>query len=165
MSNKLLTPADVLQEIGAKDFRSISKKQLMGFVSSIPNMSKEVAIKCIEQFPEYKNHAKNMLEGLTRSFDRAVQANEISAKETIESYRSILNSLQEQLKSKDLSIQEMHEINEQMVEIADKIAAVHKNDQEFLHSLYKYPAMIALVGMLSGAAMLGVKAIKNKTTS
>lgn len=44
-----------LKALAIEDFRNISKDKIMEFVSAIPNMDKEVAIKIIEQFPLIRN--------------------------------------------------------------------------------------------------------------
>ena len=63
--NELMSENDVKSMLGISDFRSISKDQIIQFVSSIPDMDKEVAIKCIEQFPEFEKFSNNALQFLT----------------------------------------------------------------------------------------------------
>ena len=59
MSKELLSADAVLERIGATSFRNISKDQLITFVSAIPEMDKEIAIKCIEQFPAFKEYSQS----------------------------------------------------------------------------------------------------------
>lgn len=47
----LLTEQEVKEKLGITDFRHLSKSQVIEFVSSIPNMQKDVAIACINANP------------------------------------------------------------------------------------------------------------------
>ena len=53
MSNILTTEEQVKAAIGISDWRHLSKDKLMNFVSVLPNVDSEVAIRIIEQFPEF----------------------------------------------------------------------------------------------------------------
>lgn len=70
-------------------FRNMSKDKIMEFVSSIPNMDKDVAIKIIGQFPAYTESATNMLAQLNTMCNNAMKANGESQKEAIEAYKKI----------------------------------------------------------------------------
>lgn len=63
----------------------------MEFVSAIPNMDKDVAIKIIEQFPAYTESANNMLAQLNVMCSNAMKENGESQKEAIEAYKKILD--------------------------------------------------------------------------
>ena len=61
MAKYMATENDVKKALAIDSFRNISKDKIMEFVSAIPNMDKEVAIKIIEQFPSYSESANNMI--------------------------------------------------------------------------------------------------------
>ena len=50
---QLMTEKDVLAKLGVKDFRSISKENIINFASMLQEMEPEVAIKALEQVPEF----------------------------------------------------------------------------------------------------------------
>ena len=94
----------------------------MEFVSLIPSMNKEVAMAAIAQFPNYADMAKGMTDGLIKLCDNAVKEVSVGNRETIELYKEILVNLQNQLKEETYSPEQKIKINEQMIEVANKIS-------------------------------------------
>ena len=45
----------VLKKLGISDFRHMTKDKIVKFANMLPYMDKEVALKALEQFPEYKD--------------------------------------------------------------------------------------------------------------
>ena len=62
MVNRLLTADQVKQYLNITDFRHLSKDKLIEFVSAIPEMDKDVAIRIIEQFPEFTRCATSLVD-------------------------------------------------------------------------------------------------------
>jgi len=154
----LLSEKDVLNRIGATDFRSIKKEQLIEFVSAIPYMPKEVAIKCIEQFPEFHKNATEMIRQLNVLCENLIADNKDSRDKAIHSYQLILESEIAYLEKKPyISHRKRKEIINQMVEIADKITEIHelntKHQNTFIHSVVGVVALAIVVG----GTVLGVK--------
>ncbi len=48
MKKNLLTEEEVKKELGITDFRAISKEKIVHFVSLMPKIDKELAVKAIE---------------------------------------------------------------------------------------------------------------------
>ena len=136
MSKELLSSQDVLNKIGASSFRNISKDQLISFVSSIPDMDKETAIKCIEQFPEFKSYASGIVSQLQVMCTNAITDNKTSRQDAVNGYMMILDTLKEKLSRPDISLEEANQITRDMVEIADKIAILDSENKHFLNSVY-----------------------------
>lgn len=154
---KLSTEREVLDKIGAKDFRSISKNQIMEFASQLPYMDKEVAIKCIDQFPEFRKNVNDVIEQLNHTCDSIIADNKDSRDKAIESYQIILNELSNELKTrKFMTFKHRREITNKMVEIADKINEIHIKDQQQNFDILKIFGAIAGVALMIGGAILGV---------
>ena len=134
MSKELLSSQDVLNKIGASSFRNISKDQLISFVSSIPDMDKETAIKCIEQFPEFKSYASGIVSQLQVMCTNAITDNKTSRQDAVNGYMMILDTLKEKLSRPDISLEEANQITRDMVEIADKIAILDSENKHFLEA-------------------------------
>ena len=75
MAKYMFTENEVKKALAIDSFRNISKDKIMEFVSAIPNMDKEVAVKIIEQFPSYAESANNMLTQLNTMCSNAMKAN------------------------------------------------------------------------------------------
>ncbi len=162
MSRELLSSQDVLSKIGASSFRNISKEQLITFVSSIPDMNKEVAIKCIEQFPEFKTYANGIVAQLQAMCTNAITDNKSSRQDAVDGYMIILDTLKEKLSRPDISATEINQITNDMVEIADRIASLDSANKHFLESLVKIAGTVASVAVAIGGGILGVKIYKSK---
>lgn len=73
MMGKLVNEEDVKNALKIDSFRNLSKSKIMEFVSLIPNMDKEVAIKIIEQYPTFARMSEVMVEQLSKMCDAALQ--------------------------------------------------------------------------------------------
>ena len=98
MTKYMVTENEVKKVLAIDSFRNMSKDKIMEFVSAIPNMDKDVAIKIIEQFPDFTESANNMLAQLNTMCNNAMKENRESQKEAIEAYRKILDDLGELFK-------------------------------------------------------------------
>ncbi len=156
------TEQDVLNRIGAPDFRSISKEQIIQFVSEIPNMDKEVAITCIEQFPEFANYSQEIVKSLYLLYNSALDDHKASRKSAIEAYQSVLDNLNNLSQQSNLSIKDQQYFINQSVEIADKIADLHRDNAEFLEKVMKAGATVGGMALAVAGAVLGVKFIDGK---
>ena len=156
MSNYYVTEAQVKDALQINSFREVSKAKLMEFVSLIPNMDKDVAISIINQFPAYTASAKVMVEQMNLLCSNILQDNSDSRVTSVSAYQQILNSLALQLDKGNLSAEQQKEITDQMILIADRIAAKDTENKQFLTELFKYGSCILGGALLLGAAILGV---------
>ncbi|MFR2528084.1 MAG: hypothetical protein ACLS9F_10550 [Clostridium paraputrificum] len=156
MSQYMISEEDVKKNLGIESFRNLSKDKIMEFVSSIPNMDKDVAIKIIEQFPAYVELATNMITQLNVMCDNVLKENSTSQKDAIEAYKKILNDLGELLKKDDIPQEERIAITDKMIEIADKIALKDTENKNFFSNMMKYRTSVIGGALLLGAVILGV---------
>ena len=156
MANYMVNENEVKKALGIESFRNIPKEKIMEFVSVIPNMDKDVAIKIIDQFPAYTESANNMLVQLNTMCNNAMKENGESQKEAIEAYKKILDDLGELLKKDTISAEERAQITEQMINVADRISAKDTENKEFLDGIIKYGVPIIGGALILGATILGV---------
>ena len=156
MAKYMVTENEVKEALAIESFRNMTKDKIMEFVSAIPNMDKEVAIKIIEQFPAYTGYANNMLAQLNTMCNNAMKENGESQKEVIRAYTKILDDLGEILKKETITAEERAHITEQMITVADRISAKDTENKEFLNGIIKYGVPIIGGALVLGAAILGV---------
>lgn len=156
MGMYMATENEVKKALAIEDFRNISKDKIMEFVSAIPHMDKEVAIKIIEQFPSYAESANNMIAQLNTLCSNAMKENGESQKEVIGTYKKILDDLGELLKKDTNTAEERAQITKQMIEVADRISAKDTENKEFLSGITKYGGHIIVSALVLGAVILGV---------
>lgn len=161
MSKTLVSVEEVKNALKIDSFRNLSKDKIMEFVSLIPNMDKEVAIKIIEQYPAFAKLSESMVAQLNKMCDTALEKNEESQRLTIQAYKQILDELSNQLHMEDISKEEREKITKQMIEIADKISVKDTESKAFIDKMVKYSTGFAIGALVLGAAILGVN-IKGK---
>ena len=161
MSKTLVSVEEVKNALKIDSFRNLSKDKIMEFVSLIPNMDKEVAIKIIEQYPAFAKLSESMVAPLNKMCDIALEKNEESQRLTIQAYKQILDELSNQLHMEDISKEEREKITKQMIEIADKISIKDTENKAFIDKIVKCGTGIAIVAFVLGAVILGVN-IKEK---
>lgn len=162
MGKQLTSEKEVLERIGAPDFRSISKTQLLKFVSALPDMDKETAIKCIEQFPNFKEYATGIISELRNFLEKVSEQNKNIQKEAIAAHRQIINALMLELKQDDLSESRRTELIELMRDEAIKIDELAREHQLFNKHITTIFGVIASAAIFIGGAMLGVKTLKSQ---
>lgn len=161
MSSKLATEQEVLDKFGWKDFRNMNSKDLIKFVSSLPDMDREVAIKCIEQFPEFSKYGGKILDIITKSFESTVKTNKELADEVIQTYRDILDSLKKELRKRNLTPEDRSRITEMMVDVADRIAEIDKTHQRFHELIIKAVGTVGVAALAMAGALIGLKINKD----
>lgn len=159
MEKTLLSPDDVLERIGAASFRNVSKDKLIAFVSALPEMDKETAIKCIEQFPEFRNYANDIICQLKDISFELLKSQKESLERTIVGYQKTLDSLAKCLERPNLSERDEHYIIERMIEVADKMAELQQSNEAFLKHALHVLASLAGGALAIGGAILGVRFI------
>ncbi len=156
MKKRLLSASEVKAMLNVTDFRSISKDKLVEFVSAIPDMDKEVAIKIIEQFPAFSEYAKCTVLHLYNMYDRLLQSNTESSGTVMAAYANTLDMLSTIAAEEKLSIQDRRWFAEKAVEVADKMAAFDRENKGFLEGAFKVGAYILGGGLILCAALLGI---------
>lgn len=156
MAKYMVDEEEVKKALAIDSFRNMSKDKIMEFVSAIPYMDKDVAIKIIDQFPAYAESANNMIAQLNAMCTNAMKENGESQKEAIEAYKKILDDLGELLKKDTITAEERVQITEQMIIVADRISAKDTENKNFLNGIIKYGVPIIGGTLVLGAAILGV---------
>ena len=161
MKKNILTEEEVKKELGIVDFRTITKDKIMQFVSLMPKLDKELAIKIIEQFPSYATMATSMVTNLIDMCNNALTNSKITEKEAIEAYKYVLETIRMELEDGEVTPEEKEKYNNQMIEVADKISEIDVRNKKWLENVVKYGTSVVCVTLAVGAAILGVNSKKS----
>lgn len=161
MKKNILTEEEVKKELGIVDFRTITKDKIMQFVSLMPKLDKELAIKIIEQFPSYATMATSMVTNLIDMCNNALSNSKITEKEAIEAYKYVLETIRMELEDGEVTPEEKEKYNNQMIEVADKISEIDVRNKKWLENIVKYGTSAVCITLAVGAAILGVNSKKN----
>lgn len=157
-----LSEIQVKEVLGISDWRGLSKEKLMNFVSILPDVDNEVAIKIIEQFPEFSKNSQIMVESLKEICNSALEENKHSSDQSMAAYKQILDELGIMLKKDDISEGDMKYITDKMIEVADKISAKDTENKGFWGKTINTVGGVVLGVAIIGASILGIKFLGDK---
>ena len=157
---KLLTEKDIKRKLKVNDFSQLSNEKIEQLVTLLPEMEPEVAMKMIEQFPEFSKLASSMVGYLKDTVSQVLAENRDSADHAFRAYQFLLNDFSVQLKNPFISTKEKHYITEKMIEVADRIAALDADNKHFFQRLAVGFGAAALTVVAIAGAVLGVNFFK-----
>lgn len=157
MSNRIETPQQFLDAVGAKDFRSLTKKQIMSFMESVNTMSPDVAIEIVKQIPEFYGTTKSIIDkvidftkDIFRDGSDTHRQTEFARLTAIEELRTML------AQSDDLTFDQKLIIVDKITEISDKMKQDELDHKEFLKNTHDGVLKVASIGLIgAGAIFLG----------
>jgi len=161
MFGQLSTEKDVLRKLGAKDFRSISKEQIIEFVSNLDKMPKEVAMSCIAQFPEFAKQATIMVNELNTTCQEAMKSCNEAVQKALEGCQSTINTLKTELQSSEFTLEQKLQINEQIINVNSEMVHLVKYHHNVAMYLANIAAGAAALVVVVGGAILGVNTRKH----
>ncbi|MEU8236419.1 hypothetical protein AB0C12_43080 [Actinoplanes sp. NPDC048967] len=146
--------ADVKKALGIDTWRNLSKDKVFQFAAMMPDMDKEVALKVIEQLPEYTKFLTASLEILQREHESTLNANSHSQDQVHQAFRDIREVLKAKLLHDDLDWEQTQYLIAQMMETARQESAKDSENKHFLDGVYKKVVLGA--GAAAAAAIVFV---------
>lgn len=159
--NKLLNEQEVLQSLNIPNFRHLSKENVIEFASKLSDMQPEVAIKALEQFPEFSKTILELADDYMESISKGFDANSESMRLCTSILQSIKDSLENQFQRDDISFEEKKYYVEKMFEVAQLQMAKDSENKEFIVRLLQLTGGAAVVlGSVALVALGGKGNIK-----
>lgn len=152
-SKRQLSEAQVKKMLGIDNFRQMSKAKVIEFISAIPQMDPEVAIKALEQFPELANMALGIAKETRESLVEALKTNERSSEASLAVINAVIDVLDKELQKEELTSNDRLHIVDCLMKLAQESRNIHKDDQNFILK------GLAILGSVVGATLLGVVAV------
>lgn len=158
-----LSEQQALEKLGVNSFREISKNNILDFMSTLPDMDREVAIKALEQFPEFSKCTISALSDYKEMLLSALENEKTGHESACEAYMITINSLKKLLETDNLSFNQKMKIAEKMNELGDKISKETDGHREWLLSALDVAGktclgFICVTGTLLGLKIIGTKA-------
>lgn len=154
MSNKFVTEEQALRTLGISNFGQMTNDKINQFAVLSRNMSPEVVKAAIEQFPDYREMAQNLVAEYKESMDKLVSSNNKSMDNLYATCDKILSSLQDELKNDNLTSADRERIEDKMIEIAHILSEKDTGNKNFLATL-----AVGVAGLVLGIGglILGIK--------
>ncbi len=166
MSN-ILTEKQVLEVLDIPDFRHMTKDKVMEFASMLSDMQPEVAMKALEQFPEFSKTILQLATDYKATIDKGLESNSESMVACSNILQSIIDSLQKQIDKEDIPFEERKYYIDKMFEAYQMQSQKDSENKDFIKKVFAIAGGAALaLGSLALVA-LGAKAdiklpLKNK---
>lgn len=144
----------VLKKLGISDFRHMTKDKIVKFASMLPYMDKEVALKALEQFPEYKNMSCQLADTYKQILSEILASNNKTVDASISACNKILDSLAKTLEKDDLTPDVIKSTQENMIKVAELMRDIDKQNKGFLLKIAGFGFLaLAFVGGIAGALL------------
>ena len=162
--SKPMTEIKVLKKLGIDDFRHITKNKVIKMASMLDKVDPEGAKKAIEQFPDFSNTAKEILNEYKVSLDKAMESNADSVKSYYGACASIIESLQKEVENENLSFEEKKYFFDEMLEVSKMMGEKDSENKKFLAGCVALGSA-AVVGVIAilGSALGGNTSIDTDT--
>ncbi len=152
---------EVKKALGIKSWRNLSKDKVVQFAAMMPDMSKEVAMKVIEQFPKFTEFATDTMTNLVHAHKGTLEANSESQGQFHQIQRDMLEILHGEL-DKDLTPEERARVLDQMNKIGDQAFEKDREAKQFLNGLFDKAAVVSVVTVVAGVVFVGGKVLLQK---
>lgn len=154
---KFETEEDLKNSMGIDSWRNLSKDKFITFVSDLPEMSKDLAIKVVEQFPDFKGLVLDSLSRVQDQATHAVDANWKSQKKVHKAFAEYRAVLTRELDRDNLTSEDRFAILELFKKAVDDESLKDTEHKAFVQRTVAIVGTAALIVVAAGAAVLGVK--------
>lgn len=155
MSEQSATGGETSSEVSGKSTFSIDAFRKL--VASLPEVSKEVALKIAEQLPELRKIATSAVSRLEKMHKRTLDKNEKSQEHVHEAFGDVRRVLENELNVDDLSWEQRKEIYELLMDTADKDSAKDTENKRLLDTWLKAGGVVAIAALVMIVILAGGK--------
>lgn len=126
---------EIKRELGINTWRELSKDKLLRFAAMMPNMDTEVALKVVEQFPNFKDFAVDVIDAMETAHESTLKTNERSGDHVHDAYRDIRTILKAELDKGELTWDQRRWLVEQIQETGRQQFSKDSENKRFLDSV------------------------------
>ena len=156
------TEAELMRVLEIDTWRNLSKDKILQFAALMPDMDKDVAIKVIEQFPEFRQFALDALNVLEKEHTSTLAANKESQTAVTHAFQEVRAILASELKRDDLTAEDRMIIIDKIMETGNREFDKDSENKRFLDTLFG-KATLAGAGVIAmGIVVLGGRVLSEK---
>jgi hypothetical protein len=152
---KYKNEAEIKQALGIESWRNLSKDKMIRFAAMMPNMDTEVALKIVEQFPVFKDFAKDAVSAIERAHESTLSANAQSQEHVHRACQDVRDILKGELSKDDLSWEEKKFLIEQIQDTARMQFKKDSENKQFLDGALKKVLVGATAALALCVAFVG----------
>lgn len=145
---------EIQKELGVESWRNLPKNKMVKLVAMMPDMDKEVALKIVEQLPEFGKFAAEMLGVVQKAHESTLGANEKSQAHVHRAFQEIREILKGELQG-DLSWDEKKYIYDLLMETGNREFAKDSETKRNLDVWFKAVGVVAVSALALTIALVG----------
>ncbi|WP_346866655.1 MULTISPECIES: hypothetical protein [unclassified Clostridium] len=151
----------LLDALEIDSWKNLSRDKMLKFVAMMPNIDKEVMMKIIDQFPQFKEFAKDVLDTLEETYNNTIDANKESQNNVHNAFKDIRRILENQLNQENLSFEEKQYYINLIMQCGDREYEKDTENKIFLGDMTKKTllgvgsVLLAAVVFVGGKVLLG----------
>ena len=143
-------------------WRNLSRDKMIRFAAMMPDMDRELALKIVDQFPEFKRFALDALDVIEKGHESALAHNQRSQEIFYQGNREIRAILERQLEKDNLTWEQKKFIIEQIMETGKREFEKDSENKRFLDGVFGKLAAAGAGAVVLGVAVLGGKALAQR---
>jgi hypothetical protein len=143
------------QRLGIDTWRNLSREKFVDFASELPNMSEELALKVIEQFPDFKTLVLDSFTVVRDQAAEAAKSNWKSQKKVHKAFADYRAMLSRELDRENLSSADRFAVMQLFKTAIDDEALKDSEHKAFVLQALGMVATVGVVAVAAGAAVLG----------
>lgn len=144
----------IMQALGIDTWRNLSKDKVVRFAAMMPKMAPELAMKIIEQYPEFKEQVLKGLQVIKKSHESTLASNEKSQKQAFATIERTMEMLQGELDKENVSSEDKRFLVENYMETTRMAVAKDSENKKFLDTMFG--KVVAGVGLALAASAVFV---------
>lgn len=159
---RTLSEEKVLKQLGINSFREMSKDKIMEFSSMITDMEPEVAIKALEQFPNFMELSTSVISTVKDTLQTLIKGNDENEKEQLKMCSTVIDALQSELSLENISSEERARIESELLSVLSIIRDMNVENKKFrretITKILSFGGMIIAIG----ASLIGANIVIKK---
>lgn len=157
---KYTNESQVMDKLGIKSWRNLSKERFLEYIAVIPDVSEEVRLKIIEKLPECISFTKELVATMRVQHEKTLNENSKNTDGIINSLNAIQKSLDKISDRPELTFEDIKYICDKQMEIAKLYNELDKRNKDFLKYIWGGVVIfgigvLAFIGSLLGNKYFG----------
>lgn len=124
--------AEIMRVLDIETWRNLSKEKMIRFAALMPEVDTEVALKIVEQFPVFKDFAKDVVDAMEKAHESTLLANKESHEHVYRALHEIREILAGELAKEDLGWEQKKFLIEQIQETGRITCLKDTENKKFL---------------------------------
>ena len=151
---KYANDSEVKQARGLEAWRNLYRDRVIELASMMPDMDTEVALKIIEQLPEFTSFALQTLEFIEKRHESSLRHNAASQERVHNAFGEVREVLKGELDT-DLTPEQRTHIYGLLMETANREFQKDSENKEFIEGLFQKAAVVAAALVASAVVFVG----------